>query len=81
MAHRGVHRAPVAMPPPGTSCPECPFVSDRTDIAARHLALAHYKLDAILQNQEAVSLKRKEYKIAQVSLFELKYICDETNIC
>ena len=68
------------MPPPGTSCPECPFVSDRTDIAARHLALAHYKLDAILQNQEAVSLKRKEYKIAQVSIFELKYICKEACI-
>ena len=55
------------MPHPGTSCPECPFVSDRTDIAARHLALAHYKLDVMLKNQEAVSMKRKEYKITQVS--------------
>ena len=61
------------MPHPGTSCPECPFVSDRTDIAARHLALAHYKLDAMLQNQEAVSMKRKEYKFAQVSLCYTKY--------
>ena len=55
------------MPYPGTSCPECPFVSDRTDIAARHLALAHFKLDSILLNKEAVSTKRKEYKLAQVS--------------
>ena len=62
------------MPHPGTSCPECPFVSDRTDIAARHLALAHYKLDAILQNQERVSLKRKEYKLAQVSLIHISYL-------
>ena len=54
------------MPDPGTSCPECPFVSDRTDIAARHLALAHYQLDAILQNQEAVKLKRKDVKLSQV---------------
>ena len=61
------------MPHPGTSCPECPFVSDRTDIAARHLALAHYKLDTFLQNQEAVSTKRREYKIAQVSLYLIKY--------
>ena len=53
---------------PGTSCPECPFVSDRTDIAARHLALAHHKLDAILQNQQAVSMKRKEYRISQVTI-------------
>ena len=66
------------MPHPGTSCPECPFVSDRTDIAARHLALAHNKLDLILQNQEAISMKRKEYKISQVSLFIMKHnLCKE----
>ena len=57
------------MPHPGTSCPECPFVSDRTDIAARHLALAHHKLDAILRNQETVNLKRKDYKMVQVSVY------------
>ena len=57
------------MPHSGTSCPECPFVSDRTDIAARHLALAHHKLDAILQNREAVNLKRKDYKMVQIGVY------------
>lgn len=44
------------------SCPQCSFETEKAEYTARHLALVHFKLEALLQDEELVKEKARMYE-------------------
>ena len=44
------------------SCDDCEFSTEKSEYTARHVALVHFKLESLLQNNELVAEKIAEYE-------------------
>jgi hypothetical protein len=61
-------------------CNECSYSSDKLDNLAKHFALGHSRLDALLQDEELVAQKREIYinKPKKVNIGPTCPVCDLT---
>ena len=50
------------------SCDDCEFSTEKSEYTARHVALVHFKLESLLQNNELVAEKIAEYESTNKSM-------------
>ena len=50
------------------SCDDCEFSTEKAEYTARHVALVHFKLESLLQNDELVAEKIAEYESTNKNL-------------
>lgn len=60
-------------------CPECSYRGEKAQNVARHIALVHSKLDALLADEDLVSQRRQEYaaKPSKINIGSACPVCDQ----
>ena len=60
-------------------CPECSYRGEKSQNVARHIALVHSKLDALLADKNLVNKRRQEYqsKPNKINIGSECPVCDQ----